>query len=324
MGLLDFVKSVDPFKAKGGEQTLAEGEIPLLIETANMVVPPSAQTLRLVNHTIMDELKENTGKKKRKVDVSTGPLPVMRAKASGVVILEPNPTTAGKSPAAMKKLITQSVSPKVISSILHVQTEAETVAASFANDIWNSTLENKVGVSSTAPGDESPSSLRNQSDAEFLDRLNVNSAQHVCMIFELRLRYEHEITIREKLDKTFVESSGIIQQRNVEIADLRSRSKRAEGEAAEVGMLRKRVSELEATAAAKANEVAGLSVQNSELLVQVSGLESIRDSLMEKVIQLESKCVNLRGQVEGEAKLRELFTTMQDGAVQQLEECGSD
>ncbi|GKA17828.1 hypothetical protein Tco_0697665, partial [Tanacetum coccineum] len=59
MGLLDFVKSSDPFKVKTRERTLAEGEIPLNDETLNMTVPPSAEIIQIVHHTIPDELKEH-------------------------------------------------------------------------------------------------------------------------------------------------------------------------------------------------------------------------------------------------------------------------
>nr|GEU71560.1 polygalacturonase-like [Tanacetum cinerariifolium] len=90
MGLLDFVKFADSFK-----------------------------TIRLVDHTIMDELKEVDGKKKRKVGFSSGLSSVKKARAGGIVILVPNPTTASKTPTALK----------VISHIPYVQTEDEAVAA---------------------------------------------------------------------------------------------------------------------------------------------------------------------------------------------------
>ncbi|GJZ21943.1 hypothetical protein Tco_0558982 [Tanacetum coccineum] len=113
MGLLDFVKSANPFKVKVGERTLGEGEVPLLTKTADMVVPLSAQTIRLVNHTLVDELREIIGKKKSKVAFNAGPPPVKRERASGVVILKPNPTTVGKSPVIIQKLIAQSGQPNV-------------------------------------------------------------------------------------------------------------------------------------------------------------------------------------------------------------------
>ncbi|GKE33474.1 hypothetical protein Tco_1452796 [Tanacetum coccineum] len=77
-------------------------------------------------------------------------------------------------------------------------------------------------------------SLHNQTDVEFLNLLNVNTAQHVCMVSELRLRYEHEIEVREKFKKNFVKSAETIQQRDAYIVSLESRLEGAEGEAAKV------------------------------------------------------------------------------------------
>ncbi|GKC17209.1 hypothetical protein Tco_1013991, partial [Tanacetum coccineum] len=45
MGLLDFVKSADPFKEKIRERTLAEGEISLSKETEDRVISPSYERL---------------------------------------------------------------------------------------------------------------------------------------------------------------------------------------------------------------------------------------------------------------------------------------
>ncbi|GKD51566.1 ABC transporter C family member 8-like protein, partial [Tanacetum coccineum] len=66
MSLLDFVKSVDPFKVKTGERTLAENKHPLSWETEDMVISLSRKTLHLVDHTIVDELQSVVGKRKRK------------------------------------------------------------------------------------------------------------------------------------------------------------------------------------------------------------------------------------------------------------------
>nr|GEV94483.1 hypothetical protein [Tanacetum cinerariifolium] len=108
MGLLDFVKSPDPFKVKFGERTLAEIEVPLLTETTDMVVTPSDQTKHLVSHTISDEIREHFGKNKKKVGFSTILTPVKKARTGGVVVTELVSTTAEKSPAVIQKLITQS------------------------------------------------------------------------------------------------------------------------------------------------------------------------------------------------------------------------
>ncbi|GJZ23100.1 hypothetical protein Tco_0560559 [Tanacetum coccineum] len=80
----------------------------------------------------------------------------------------------------------------------------------------------------------------------------------------------------------------------------------------------------ETMAATKLEELTGLSVQNTELLGQVFGLESVCDGLKEKVVKLESEYECLKGKVEGEAKLKEKFMAIQDVKIQRLAEHGSD
>ncbi|GKB14732.1 hypothetical protein Tco_0848655 [Tanacetum coccineum] len=70
------------------------------------------------------------------------------------------------------------------------------------------------------------------------------------------LRYEHEIMTREKYEKKFTDSAAIVQQKDVEIVDLKAQLEKSEAEAAEVTELRKRVSDLEAVVAVKTGEVA--------------------------------------------------------------------
>ncbi|GJZ68836.1 hypothetical protein Tco_0632386 [Tanacetum coccineum] len=354
MGLLDFVKFADSFKVKTRERTLADGEVPLLIESANMVVAPSNQTIRLLSHAIADEIKDHAGKRKRKVGLSADELLVKKVRSGGVIISEPNPTTAGKSSAALRRLELQSGQPDVGVGFVHHPTEefvsssvtltpehegyedsgsphdgsvrtrraseryvvltsssehgddddvmrVEDVDVSLVDETVNTYLPendvdaasltrnragtsslpgNEAGTSSSVPNDGSPvddfyesqtiysskaqdiyvpnwdvtndarmddramcrnlvdhlpplgywAFLRNRSDAEFLDLVNVNSAQHACMVSE-----------------------------DAEIADLKSRLGKAEGEAAEVSVFRSQVSGLETAAAAKAEELANLS-----------------------------------------------------------------
>ncbi|GKF18991.1 hypothetical protein Tco_0063909, partial [Tanacetum coccineum] len=187
-------------------------------------------------------------------------------------------------------------SPQVASPTPRVQSETKAVAAGMVNEVeGSSVLGNQTGTSSSAPGDASRNlvdhvpppgywaSLRNQNDVEFLDRLN---------------------------------------QRDTEIANLKLRLERLEGKAAEVGKFCGQVSRLEAAAAAKAEQFVGLSVQNAKLPGKVSGFDSVRDGLKEKVAQLESECECLRGKVEGEAKLKEQF--LADVEIQRLAKRGLD
>ncbi|GKD67383.1 hypothetical protein Tco_1309491, partial [Tanacetum coccineum] len=100
MGLLDFVNSANTFKVKNGEQTLAENE--------DRVISPSLQTIGLVDHTIQDEMNVNVGKRKKRVAFVSGSPPVKMARNEGGVISDSRPSTTGKSPSALRRLIRQS------------------------------------------------------------------------------------------------------------------------------------------------------------------------------------------------------------------------
>ncbi|GKC08967.1 hypothetical protein Tco_1000577 [Tanacetum coccineum] len=162
--------------------------------------------------------------------------------------------------------------------------------------------------------------LRNQTDAGFLNSFNINSAQHVCMVSELRLRYEHEIRSREKFQKKFTNNSVVYQQRDAEIVALKARLELAEKEAAEVVVLRSRVFYLETRTADRSEEVDALSKHNAELLGKVSALESEREKLNRHITRLGADCESLRNEVAGEAKLREEFKSFQDAKARRFEE----
>ncbi|GJY81650.1 gypsy type transposase [Tanacetum coccineum] len=384
MGLLDFVKSVDPFKVKVGERTLAENEVPLINETEDRVISPSLQTISLVDHTIQDELNVNSGKRRKRVAFVSGSPPAKKARTEGIVISDSRPSTAGKSSMALRRLIRQGEQAAIGSGSAAAATED--VTSSFVTPTPERALEDapcdnvrtrppsgrfvvlssgsvdidipatsqavllvsssQAGTSvpvAESSGDGHPLSapeletgtlvtnnarvdnhvtcqnlldhvtspgywamLCNQHDAGFLDRFNINSAQHVCMVSELHLGYEHEIMTREKYEKRFTDSAALVQQRDAEVAKLKAKLEKLESEAAEVEELRKRVSDLEATIAVKFGKAASLIAQNSGLLEKVSALDLERDGL--------------KGQVVGESKMQEEFLSHQEAAERRFAE----
>ncbi|GKF58384.1 hypothetical protein Tco_0171921, partial [Tanacetum coccineum] len=68
--LFDFIISSDPFEVKVGERTLVAGEVSLLKETEDRVIPLSSEVIIVVDHTILDELKDAAGGKGKKRVIS--------------------------------------------------------------------------------------------------------------------------------------------------------------------------------------------------------------------------------------------------------------
>nr|GEV48598.1 hypothetical protein [Tanacetum cinerariifolium] len=353
MDLLDFVKSADPFKVKVREWTLADNEVPLNTKTEDRVISPSAQTISLVDHTIQDELNVNSGKQKKRVAFVSGSSPAKKARAEGIVIFYSRPSTASKSPSALRRLsrqneqadtgfgsaapatedVTFSVTPTpehVLEDASHDNVRTHPPSSCFvvlssgyvdtdipvSPQVVSPVTSALTGVSAPvveSVGDDSRSSGSGpqvrlcplhqvRHDAAFFDVVNINSAQHVCMISELHLRYEHEFMTRENFEKKFTDTVAIVKQRDAKIADLKAQLEKSEAKDAEVIELRKRVSDLEAMVAIKVDELVNFHTENVGLVETVFALESKRDGL--------------KNQVVGEGKMREQFVSQQDATEQ--------
>nr|GEY77529.1 hypothetical protein [Tanacetum cinerariifolium] len=268
MGLLDFVKSADPFKVNTGERTLAEGEVPLNDETVNMAVDPSAEIIWLKLRT--DE----------------------------VVISEPVPaTTAGKSPAALKRLVLQSsaqgdatgsashpaeefvsssvtLTPKTVVHGDSALTQDETVQGRLVSSklVVTSNSERDEVNASPKVGSFVPHTALDNVDADLTDRVGTSSAPesdagpstsvpeegspidefYESQTIDSATAQDIYIRSRERFQKNFTSSSAVVQQRDAEIVALKARLELAEKDATDV-VLRGRVFELETGTAAKSD-----------------------------------------------------------------------
>nr|GEX95866.1 hypothetical protein [Tanacetum cinerariifolium] len=212
MGLLDFIKSADLFNVKTRERTLAEGEVPLITKTADMAVASSAQTFRLVDHTIIDELEEHAGKKKRKSPAAlrrlelrsgpqgaeSGPVPhLIEEFVSSSVTHTPDPDVYEDSGLTQDVNVqthyvpdrfvvatsssehgNTDVSLRVKSPLAHV--EAENTDVEFTDRARASFITGGNVGTSTSDIYIPEWSVTNdaRTDARILDGFNVNSAQH--------------------------------------------------------------------------------------------------------------------------------------------------
>ncbi|GJS96317.1 hypothetical protein Tco_0803285 [Tanacetum coccineum] len=309
MGLVDFVKSADPFNVKTGERTLAEKEVPLLVETKDMVIALTAQTIRLLDHTIANELEEHVGKKKRKVipaalkrlELQSGPHENESGSAPRLseefVYSYVTPTPKQDVPEASGStrdvnvqthrspvwyvVVTSNsehgdldadVSPKFKSHFPHIDVEVENkenVATEFAGG---------AGASSILGNNvETPASVPGSEYPadEFYESQNVDSATSQNI-------YVPEWNVTNNA-----------RRMDAEIAALKAKLEKAEEEAAKI------------------NELRG---------VKVSALELICNELSGQVVKLGANYESLRGEIAGEANMREDFLSLQDAAARRFEE----
>ncbi|GKE40431.1 hypothetical protein Tco_1463836 [Tanacetum coccineum] len=265
MGLLDFVKSADPFKVKIGERTLADNEVPLLEETEDMVLSPFAQPISLVDHTIEDELKANTSKKKRKSPTALRRLE-LQSETEGV--------ESGSVPHPLKEFVSSSVTPtpepdvhEDSGSTSDVNVQTRCVLKRFVV----TTFSSERGNTYVSPRVKSP--LPRVTTANlgvgFIDSVGASSIPGDNV------------------------GASTFEPRDGEIVALKAKLETVEKESMELSGLRGR---------------------------KVSALKSVREELSNQVSKLGVDCESLRGEIVGEAKLREEFASLQDVVAWHFEE----
>ncbi|GJR68088.1 hypothetical protein Tco_0014153 [Tanacetum coccineum] len=330
MGLLDFVKSASPFKVKINERTLADNEVPLLEETEDKVISPSAQPLRLVDHTIKDELKANMGKRKRKSDrfeeawdskreegakFGIAPHPSEEL-ISSFVTPTPEPDVhedSGETPDV--NVQTRRVPERFVvttSSSKHGDTD---VSLRVKSPLPYVPGEN-VRTSASAPGEGLPidefyeSQTINSTTAQdvYVPKWNITNDARIdnpalCQdLLDHITLPRYWVDLRNQTGARFLNAFNInsaqhvcmvskLRLRDAKIVALKARLERSEKESAELSGLRGRVSKLETEVVAKSEEVAGLNKQNAKLLGKVSALESVREELSN---QLDSHIADVR------------------------------
>ncbi|GJW63362.1 hypothetical protein Tco_0115246, partial [Tanacetum coccineum] len=245
IGLLDFVKSADPFKVKVGEQTLADNK---------------------------DELNINSGKRKKIVAFVSGSSPMKKARAEA-------DTSSGSAAPVTEDVTSSSVTPtleRVLEDAFHDNVRTRPPSGRFvvlssgsADTYIPASLQVVSPVTSAPIGVNAPV-------AESVGDVRRSSGSGP--------EAGHEIMTREKFEKKFTDSVVIVHQRDVKIADLNARLEKSEAEATEVIELRNRVSDLEATVSIKVGELTNFHTQNVGLVERVSALELERDGLKNQVV----------------------------------------
>nr|GEW54874.1 hypothetical protein [Tanacetum cinerariifolium] len=284
MGLLDFVKSVDPFKVKVVKRTLAENEA--AVGSGSGAAATEDATSSSVTPTLERALEDAP---------HDNVVPLVSSSQVGASV-PMSESTGDSCPSSAPELETGvlSATPSQGSSASEFY-ESQTIDSATALNVYvpnwsvtnNAHVDNPATCRSlldhvTPPGYWAM--LHNQHDARFLDNFNINSAQHVFLVSELCLRYEHEIMTREKYEKRLSNSVAMVQQGDAKVAGLKAKLEKSESEATEVEELHKRVSNLEAMVAVKVGEAASLTAQNVGLLEKVSALELERDGLKGQVV----------------------------------------
>ncbi|GJY43127.1 hypothetical protein Tco_0431340 [Tanacetum coccineum] len=113
------------------------------------------------------------------------------------------------------------------------------------------------------------SDLRTMGYDQLFTKFNVGAARQICLGSEVRSRTEHKLELKEKLRAKYVARGKLLEERDLEILELKSKLAKKETEAAEAIRLRDQVSSLSGEKSALAAEV---SVLKDRLISEVSSL----------------------------------------------------
>ncbi|GJT28449.1 hypothetical protein Tco_0908724 [Tanacetum coccineum] len=147
------------------------------------------------------------------------------------------------------------------------------------------------------------SDLRTMSYDQLFTEFNVGAARQICLGSKVRSRTEHKLELKEKLRAKYVARGKLLEERDLEILELKSKLAEKETEAAEAVRLRDQVSSLSGEKSSLTAEVSVLNVTiaqkdhdisllNSHATSLASGLEDAKVACTEagdKIISLTSE-----------------------------------
>ncbi|GJZ81815.1 hypothetical protein Tco_0646809 [Tanacetum coccineum] len=122
--------------------------------------------------------------------------------------------------------------------------------------------------------------LRGMNYDQLLVEFNVRAVHQTCLSSEVRLRLEHDLRDKKKLEGKCSRHASLLKERDAEMASLKAQLSFKEAEAAEAVRLRGQIATVKAAKAARASELDGLKERNAALEGQVAALESATDGLV--------------------------------------------
>ncbi|GJV98455.1 hypothetical protein Tco_1553707 [Tanacetum coccineum] len=123
------------------------------------------------------------------------------------------------------------------------------------------------------------SDLRTMGYDQLFIEFNVGAARQICLGSEVRSRTEHELELKEKLRAKYAARGKLLEERDLEILELKSKLAEKETEAAEAIRLRDQVSSLSGEKSALIVEVSVLKVTIAQKDHDISLLDSHATSL---------------------------------------------
>nr|GEX14672.1 hypothetical protein [Tanacetum cinerariifolium] len=153
---------------------------------------------------------------------------------------------------------------------------------------------------------------------------NMGSFRQTCFNAEIRMRLEHELRGRKKLEEIYVQQVNWLKEKDTKITSLKAQLSLKKAEAVEAICLRGQIATLKTAEAARINELNDLRERNVALVehlscddmsIKASFFKFEKDRLIDQVSALETTCSGLRDEVMGYKIFKEWVEEMQDELV---------
>nr|GEW85279.1 hypothetical protein [Tanacetum cinerariifolium] len=151
-----------------------------------------------------------------------------------------------------------------------------------------------------------------------------------CLCAEVRMRLDHTLREKKRLEGRFNRKADLFKERDVEMASLRAQLSLKEAKAKEEICLRGQVATIEAAEVIRASELESLKEHNAtlegklscdELSVKVASFKSEKDKLIDQVCMLEGTYFRLHDEVTGYKLFKEQIEVLQDKRVRVPSDC---
>ncbi|GKB22902.1 hypothetical protein Tco_0862303 [Tanacetum coccineum] len=317
MGLLDFIKTVDPRKVQAVEVQKKDDQVKLLESTSHCFMPLVTPAAGGSSSAAAPEVSApEPGKSKRKrLGKQSDTLPAKQLRKDHPSFAT---GTGGKTLAGLRQLMPTSplvsrpsfqadIQAHVVQSAritdVPVYTAAATVTSARENVgitptsdvVGSSQLETSEGSDDSfyeLPALNSTKVKRCMDYEQLYTEFNVGAARQICLESEVRSRAEHELELKEKLKGRYDARGRLLEEKDLEILRLESllaeeaeRAKRAE--TAEVVRFRDQVSVLTA-------EVSALKITIAQKDTDISLLDSRATHLKSTLDDSQAACAEAR------------------------------
>ncbi|GJZ68780.1 hypothetical protein Tco_0632330 [Tanacetum coccineum] len=141
------------------------------------------------------------------------------------------------------------------------------------------------------------SDLRTMGYDQLFTEFNVGAARQICLGSEVRSRTEHELELKEKHKAKYAARGKLLEERDLEILELKSKLAEKETEAAEAVRLRDQVSSLSGEKSALTAEVSVLKVTIAQKDHDISLLDSHATSLASGLEDAKVACTEAEDKI---------------------------